>query len=209
MNTFFKPCATLAAAFVMATSPALAETYQVSLRGQFDAAAPVTAFSSPGAAWSMSFDIDSNPTPIPGLPGSPAAGFSTTVPFSNSDYRLNGVAGLQPTYLVLYSSAGQGGISLFFSEVFFTNPVVYEALETFGAQIYSGPESSPTIQPGIYASFLANSSYSVQIASGGTIYGQGSTAISVVPEPATSLMLIAGSLVVGAAVRRRMALQHV
>lgn len=207
MNTFFKRCAPAIVAFVMATSPALAATYHVSLAGQFDAAAPVTGFSRPGAAWSMSFDIDSNPIPLAGLPGTPTPGLSTTVPFSNSDYRLDGVAGLPPIYLALYSTAAQGGISLFFSDVFFTNPIVYDALETFGEGIYSGPESSPTIEPGMYASFLAGSPYGVQIATGAVLYGQGNTIISVVPAPvpvpATGLMLVVGCMVLGAAARRR------
>ncbi len=208
MNTFFTRYAPFFTALVTATAPAWAETYQVSLSGQFDAAAPVTAFSSPGAAWSMSFSIDSNPIPIPGLPGSPAPGFSTVVPFSNSDYRLDGVAGLQPLYLALYSSANGGGISLFFGDVFFSNPTVYEALETFGAQIYSGPETSPTIELGNFPSFNPDYPYSVQVVTGGAIYGQGNTTISVVPEPATSLMWLAGSLALGAAARRRLAVKH-
>ncbi len=202
MGTFFKWCAAPVTAVAMISSPAFAATYQVSLSGQFDADAPVTVFSRPGAFWSMSFDIDSNPVPLSGLPGTPTDGLSTTVPFSNSDYRLDGIAGIQPTYLVLYSSAAQGGISLFFSDVFFTDPVVYDALETFGAQIYSGPESSPRIEPGSYASFLAGRPYSVQVVTGGVIYGQGDTTISVVPEPATGLMWLAGCLAVGAARRR-------
>lgn len=208
MNTIFTRNALWSAALVMATSPAWAETYQVSLSGQFDAAAPVTAFSRPGAAWSMSFSIDSNPIPIPGLPGTPAPGLSTTVPFSNSDYRLDGVAGLQPLYLALYSVANEGGISLFFGDVFFSNPTVYEALETFGPQIYSGPETSPMIELGNYPSFNPGYPYSVQVVTGGVIYGQGDTTISVVPEPATTLMWLAGSLAIGAAARRRLALKH-
>lgn len=207
MRTFFKWCAPPVTAVAMLAAPAFAATYQVSLSGQFDAGAPLTPFSRPGATWSMSFDIDSNPQPLSGLPGTPTDGLSTTVPFSNSDYRLNGVSGLQPTYLVLYSVAAQGGISLFFSDVFSTSPIVYEALETFGAQIYSGPESSPKIELGSYASYLADSPYSVQVVTGGLIYGQGDTTISVVPEPATGMMWLAGCLAVGAA-RRRAAAQH-
>ena len=134
---------------------------------------------------------------------------NTTVPFSNSDYRLDGVAGQQPLYLSLYSAANKdgGGINLFFSDVLFSNPVVYDALETFGDSIYSGPESSPTIEPGIYASLQVGFPYSVQIATGSVLYGQGSTIISIVPVPvpvpATGLMMLAGYLVVGAAARRR------
>ena len=208
MNSFFKRGACAAAAFVMASSPAWADTYHVTLGGVFDATAPVTAFSRPGAVWSMDFDIDSNPTPIP-LPDSPLEGLNTVVPFSNSDYRLDGVAGLQPVYLVLYSAAALGGISLFF-DVTFSEPFVYEALETFGDALYSGSEFSPTIEPGVYASYFPGdaSASSVQIASGGVLYGQGHTVISVVPEPATGLMWLAGSLVLGAAARRRVAMQH-
>ncbi|MCE2915644.1 MAG: PEP-CTERM sorting domain-containing protein [Rubrivivax sp.] len=205
MKTFFRSCAALVVALWMASSPARAVPYQVSLNGVFDATAPVTAFSRPGAAWSMSFTIDSNPVPIPGLPGTPTLGLSTTVPFSNSDYRLDGVAGLQPVYLVLYSTPNDGGISLFFDAGIFGSPATsYEALETFGAQIYSGPETSPTIVPGTYASFNPGNAYSVQLVTGGVIYGQGHTTITVVPEPATGLMLLAGGLALGAAVRRRL-----
>lgn len=207
MNTFSKwrPAATMAALLATLSAAAPAASYKASFSGMFDASAPATAFSSPGASWSVSFDLDSNPIPLSGLPDGVKDGMYTTVPFANFNYQLNGVASAQAQYLVLYSTAGEGGLSVFFSDVFFSQPRVYEALELFGPQIYSGPESSPTILTGIFPTFSVGRPDSVQIASNWVLYPQGNTVITVVPEPGTGLMLLTGALALSAFACRRAA----
>jgi hypothetical protein len=205
MNTFSKWHSVAAMATLLATlAPAAhAASYNVSFSGVFDATAPTTAFSSPGASWSVSFDIDSNPVPMAGLPDGVLAGRHTTVPFTHFSYQLNGAASASAQYLTLYSTANEGGLSVFFSDVFLSDPIEYEALELFGPQIYSGPESSPSILTGAFPTFRADGRDSVQLASGGALYAQGASVIAIVPEPGTGLMLLTGALALGAVARRR------
>ena len=92
-------CFTAAALFAGAAAlqPASAASLIFSSSGVFNAASPTTPFSAPGASWSVSFVVDSNPVRLT-LPNSPDPGNHMTVPFTELSYQLDGVTAAPALY---------------------------------------------------------------------------------------------------------------
>jgi hypothetical protein len=145
--------------------------------GVWGISAPVTTWSAPNESWSYSFVIDSSPTPSSYLLGD-----NFIAPFNNFNYLLNGVpVTTTPDAIEWYSTNGEGGlINVYFGGITF---------KVYGAQAYSGPESSPAILPGVYPL----GSGSVFQSAGNTDQPlTGNLTITAVPEPATIGMMLMG-----------------
>ena len=198
LQTCFTAAALLAGA--AALHPASAAPLTFSSGGVFNTSAPASAFSAPGASWSVSFVVDANPAPL-SLTGAVLPGSFTTVPFTSFSYQLHGVTVAPAMYVTLYASSSEGGIDLVFGGAFDGTPVPFNALSLYGPQLYAGPETSPTLLPGTYTTFRDGGYDGVQVAFEGVLYGQGNTVMSMVPAPPAGLTLLAGLALFGA-VRR-------
>jgi len=158
--------------------------------GVWGISVPVTTWSAPGESWSYSFLIDSNP-----IPSSYLLGDNFIAPFNNFNYLLNGLpVATTPDAIEWYSTNNEGGlINVYFAGATF---------KVYGAQAYSGPESSPTILPGVYP-----------LTSGSVFQSAGNTdqpltgnltIMAGVPEPASiGMMLMGVAVLAGLRFRRR------
>ena len=201
----------LAAALLSITALAQATPLQVSSSGIYDLTAPSTAFSAPGATWSMSFVVDSQPAPLASN-GLTALGLFSTVPFSSFSFLLDGVPiAMQPFYVTLYNGNNGGGIDLFFSDLLATPTEPVDSLSLFGQQYYSGSEFAPTILPGLYATSQPRGG-GVVVTVDDVAFNQGEAVVRIetmgggpapMPLPGTAALLALGLLLVAGQRRRR------
>lgn len=196
-----KSLSLLLAAALLAAGAAQAAPLQVQASGTFDDTVSSSFFTAPGAAWSVSFVVDSDPAPLLN-DGLTVSGLFTTVPFSQFSYTLGGVPIAQPaTFVSLYASTNGGGIDIFFSDLL--DPLApLDALSLFGPQVYTGDETAPTLVPGIYDITGVTA----------TVGGLGTdqapvrlsiTAIGQVPLPGSLALALAAGLPLAATRRRR------
>lgn len=178
-------------ALAPATQIASAGPLLVSASGTFNGATPVSFFTAPNEAWSLSFLIQSNPSV-----SNPSFGASFSPSFSGFTYSLNGspllitpndirfwaVPGNAPFILslsVCWNSSCAGGTS--------------EGLAFDTSQLYTGSELSPIIIPGVYPT-------SQFFIDHGSSFGEPNTVVNIVatPEPSTlplgaiALVVLAG-----------------
>jgi hypothetical protein len=122
-----------------------------SMSGTFNAATSSTPYFGPNENWSVSFDIATNPAVV-----SDTIGQFTQVGISNVAYLVNGVE----TYtgddtLYMYATPFYaGGFDLCLD-----SNCVYGLAANVGQQMYSGPESGPTISPAVYTTTVFNAYY--------------------------------------------------
>jgi hypothetical protein len=180
MKTFER----LLAAFVLCWVPAHAGMIFYSGSGVFSASTPISGFSGPSETWAFSFQADTNPTVLEFGNG----GFDFA--FSNFSYSLNGSpVAIAPTSIRFFTAANGGGFFICFGAQPCGNGVFPNGLGTgFGApQLYSGPNSAPTLLPGPFTSLP----FAVVVNS--TAYNQADITLqAAAPEPATYLTLAAG-----------------
>jgi hypothetical protein len=129
-----------------------------------------------------SFELDSNPTPNESLP---AAGFRMyAVPgFFNGS--------LESLLLTFYSAGFGGGFKMEPND-----NVGNQLIATNGPQLYTGPESSPTVLTGTFAltsQFSPSRNYTLTI----------TDLAAAVPEPASWALMLIGFGATGAALRSR------
>ncbi len=160
---------------LLSISPLFAVPYTVSSSGTFYDSPPTT-FTAPYQTWSFSFLIDSNPVP------SSTDVFSTRLPISGFEYRLNGslVPANPSSADFRLATAGSGFSTIFIPISFFSGQ----------QQMFSGTLASPTILPGVYT-LTAGSN----INTSGIAFGAQVTIGAAVPEPASlglSLLGLAG-----------------
>jgi hypothetical protein len=185
--------AAAATAAVLAAAPAQA-SWKVSVSGLWNTSAPVTAYSDPLETYSLSFVLPSQTfSTIYQTPD-----LSVTTQMSNVQFSLNGVAipvtvwtGAQSDCsnlavgtlcnVAFFDTALDGGLALAFSD---------HVLEFYGADI----GSTGTLVRGDY-SFIPNVD--------DTGIDEGTALATVVPEPASWAMLMAGAAMLGAAARLR------
>lgn len=192
------------AAWATPWQPAQAAPLTFSAGGVFSNAVASSFFTAPGAAWSVSFVVDSNPVPL-ALPSAVDPGFFTTVPFSDFTYTLNGVPIAEAALFVsLYNAGNSGGVDVFFNDVFGAPNDPVNALQFFGPQVYAGDEFTPTVLPGQYQTFLAGGVGFVAVVDG-VSHAQRDQGFSIVPAPATALLVLP---VLVLALRRRQAPTH-
>jgi hypothetical protein len=192
--------------FTMTLTAAQAAPLRVSASGVFDGSAPSSFFTAPGATWSFSFVIDSNPVPLTDPPSLTESGQFTTVPFTEFVYRLDGLAIAEaPSFTSFYNNVtNSGGLDIVFNDFVADPGSAYQALNLFGPQVYSGDEFTPTFLPGTYDTYLPGFASSFFVYVDGVGYGQGDTTIVItaVPAPAPLLLSASALLLLGLASRR-------
>ncbi len=193
-----------ACGLLAATAPAHAGPMRVESAGVFSADTPLTAFSAPGASWSFSFTVDSQPVPIiEDRLFSP--GYYVAVPFRDFAMQVGGVEIGQPVWLVLYSAAAAGGMDLIFGELELEPVYRYDSIGTFGDAYYEGDELAPSIVAGTYTTFHPSHG-GVYVKTDELEFYQRSSVVTItalpVSAPGTALLLAAG-LAALACTRRR------
>lgn len=149
---------------------------------------PASILTTPGEAWTLSIQLDSNPAV-----SAVSLGSQFSAAFSNFTYTLNGsVVATPPVTQLIFWTTGLGGFDFCFAGP--CSP----GMEIIGPQLYSGPESAPTILTGVYQTTNVNALFvDFEI-------GQSSflpitiTDATATPEPSTILLSGAALLLVGA-----------
>jgi len=139
-------------------------------------------FSGPGAAWSFSFEADTNPTVLVYTNG----GFNFA--FSDFQYALNGSpVAIAATFIRFFADGYGGGFEICFNGTIPANCT--DAVGSHGPQMFAGTTSSPTLLPGAFVQtdIVANVD-SVDYSQDGT------TVQATIPEPSMFLPLAAGLL---------------
>ena len=172
--------------------PAHASTILYSDSGTFTAVTPSSSFSGPSAAWTFDFQADSNPAVLEVGNG----GFNFE--FSNFSYSLNSLpVAITPTFIRFFSAPNGGGFEICFSGTSAATCSNGLGTTSFGPQMYTGPNSAPTLLPGAFTSD------SLAVIVNSTVYDLGNTTVqataipAAVPEPSTFLTLAAGLLALG------------
>ena len=104
---------------------------------------------------------------------------------------------ITPAETKFFSSLAGGGIDICFFTPCSTLPgnLPGNGFQILTPQLYSGPESAPTIQPGVYAARF--SQVFVNQDAGTTIQPNINVTVSAaVPEPASSLLIVAGLMAI-------------
>jgi hypothetical protein len=143
----------------------------VTASGTFNAATSSTPYFGPNKTWSLSFNIASNPMVL-----SYNTGQYSQVAISNVVYLLNGVQ----TY------AGNNTMYIYTVQSFdlCLDPNCSYGLAGFvSPQLYSGPEASPTILPGMDTSTGFNAYYFPQGQGTSVISPQSNIAFNIVADP--------------------------
>lgn len=175
----------LAIAMAFASTCAVADQYLVSESGTFDPSTPTTAESAPGASFSFSFSVDSNPAVTNVSPDY----FNTD--FADFTYTLNGSPlPVTPVVLTWYDDPDGGGIEFSFSSG--------DGFNIYGDPYYSGLTSSPTILVGGYPLF-SDSDFFYSTTQATPLTGE----LDITPEPPSVLLLVTGLAVIGVAVRQK------
>jgi hypothetical protein len=165
----------------------------VSTGGTFAGGTQSSAWTAAGDTWTISFLVNSTPSISSSTPG-----VEFDLPFTNFVYTLDGtVMNVGAVDIEAFSSADLG----LFSVCFFgcsASGVITNGFDFVGPQIYSGPESAPTILTGSYSETGVN-----QVAVASLLYTQADGTIDIntsasVPEPSTAGLSAAGLLFVAA-----------
>jgi hypothetical protein len=164
----------------------------VAANGSYDSSTSSSFFTSPNGIWTLSFNIDSNPSVFDVSPGD---GFATAT--SNLNYTLNDllvpVGGLLTLFIREVPLAGGGDRAGGFL-VCFSGDCGGHSLFFAGQTMYSGSEAAPTILPGLYP-------VSILVSVNGMVLDQPSSVLSIsaIPEPSTLLLFPAMILIFGLA----------
>jgi hypothetical protein len=147
------------------------ESITFSASGTFSGSTPSTAYSGPNQTWAFSFQANSNPAVLEFGNG----GFDFA--FSNFSYSLNGTPiAITPSSIRFFTAANGGGLFICFGGQPCGNGVFPNGLGTgFGSpQLYSGPNSSPTLSQGAFTLPLGINVNSIS-------YNEGNTTLLAVP----------------------------
>lgn len=185
-------------------SRAGAETLLVTASGTFTSSTPSSTISQPGATFSLSFDVDSNPSVF-----NPVLGSDFSVVPSTFSYTINGSPSTEPLGSVTFFNQSLEGL---FS-VCFDTPCSDTAAPPFGIifagdQAYSGSELSPMILTGTYTvdptmSGIDVNDISYPFSTVSSVAITSATTPSAIPEPSSFLLLGTGLLGMAGTLRRR------
>lgn len=174
---------------------ASADTIQYSASGTFSGTTPTSTFTAPNGTWAFSFQADSNPVVSDVISG---GGFNLA--FSHFSYSLNGSPlAITATDIRFDNASVTGGFSVCFSP--FVNGVGCDGIGDSGPQMYTTPESQPTLFPGSFPSTAGQ--FVVQI--GSNFYTQADNTLHAVavPEPGTLFLFITGLAALGSGFLRK------
>ncbi len=179
---------------------AFAEPLTVTTAGTFTTSTPASTLTEPGAAWSLSFNVDSSPGVANVSPGN---GFD--VQYSAFQYLVDGSRVTLPVADIRFFANGTPGglFSVCFQTLCPGNAPPAAGLVFEGIQAYSGVESAPTIDPGVYTPTLEG----VRDGSLRQVLPTSTVSIAAIatPEPASFFFVAVGLLSLGVALfsRRR------
>jgi hypothetical protein len=169
----------------------------ISTSGTFAISDVANGIATPGAAWTLSFAVDSQPA----VNNAGLDGFD--IPFSNFSFSAGNSSAPAPASIRFFGSANNGLFTLFFGPqagVDLTSGNFVPELMLSGPQLFSGSTSAPALSPGTYSVseslYTDNSNYDDQLAPGSVV--DVASANAAVPEPGSlglttfvSLILIA------------------
>jgi hypothetical protein len=164
-----------------------ASTLLVTADGTFSGTTPTTSFSVAGESWSLSFEVNSNPVVL-----SSEAGVDFSPSFTDFTYTLDGSpVAITPADIQFYSGGHYGLMNVCFAPACGNNTNPTNGIEIEGLQAYSGPESSPTIDTGVYTT----ASLGAYVGSSDYGMSNSTVTISTVPEPGyLGLVTVVGML---------------
>jgi hypothetical protein len=157
---------------------------------------PPTFCTSSGDTWNWTFDIDANPSAFNVDPGN---GFEAPIAnfvFSDNGSVIASLTGSQ-TEIILFSTARCGGLSTD------DDSTINECT----SQLYSGDETTPTLQPGTYVPLLlpqVGDCGGAPFTSCATVtFGDIVLTVAPTPEPSSVVMIIVPLLAMAFVIRRR------
>ncbi len=181
--------------FVCASVSLSAATLTVTTSGTYSATTPSSSWTAPNASWSLSFNVDSNPTVSSSTPG-----VDFDAPVTNFVYKLNGTTvSVGPVDVAFFSTAEEGLVNIgLFGSAAGTLALPANGFQLFGPQAYSGTEAAPTILPNTYAETLNT------LAVAGSFFAQttGTVTINVagpppIPAPPSFVLALFGLAAIG------------
>jgi hypothetical protein len=129
-----------------------AATVTISASGTFSSSTANSTFSAPNQTWAFSFLVQS----IPSV-SNVNTGNYFDVAFSHFSYSLNGSpAAITPVDIRIFSASQHGGFDICFSASCSSLNSPANGFEFKGGQMYTGPESAPTISTGAFTSTLSD-----------------------------------------------------
>jgi len=159
-------------------------------------------YTAPSTAWSLTFTVDQNPTPLSFGPD------FVSVAWTGFSYSLGGSdTGLAPSVTEIdFSDLAQSGMF----DVIFDS--IDDSLGFSGPQMFTGTTAAPTMSAGDFADDDSGGALIDGVFLGGTnlqsnngLTVSGNINAGAVPEPSTWGMLIGGGLALAALRRRRAA----
>ena len=161
-----------------------ASLLQVAANGTYDSNISTSFFTSPNGIWTLSFNIDSNPTPSSFILGDFfVAAVSLTYTLNGSLVPVGSMSAAFPREVGLPGPTRPGGLVVCFSG----NNCGVGLLEFNGQTLYSGSEAAPTILPGSYP-------VGIGVGVNGMFFFQPDSVVRITatPEPSTMALFLSG-----------------
>jgi hypothetical protein len=179
----------LVVVLAFAAMSASADSIFVSQYGVFGGLVPRTAVTAPHESWSYYFELSTTPSVT-----NAGLGCCFNPVISDIEYVLNGAVVPNAISSATFFIASQAGLI----DVGFAGG---GTLSDFGFQAYSGPETSPTILPGVY---LISPGSFLELSNGRKIPVGGDLYINSTPEPSSLLLMGSGLVGLGGLLRRKL-----
>jgi hypothetical protein len=170
-----------------------AEPLLFSASGQFSSADAPDSLVAPNGIFSLSFAVDSNPTPVP----LSVTANSFDVPVEDFSYELNNVVVNVVPSEITFDTLGDGGLfSVTIGSGFSADEFIFE-----GDQAFAGTTAAPTFAPGHFN--ITGVTY-FDPANFDTPAAIGDVSVTPAPEPSTLLLISCGlTAVIGRRLRKQ------
>jgi hypothetical protein len=176
-----------------ALNTARASSFYVSASGTFSGSDVSGPLVSPNGKFSLSFTVDSAPTPVPGSVST--LGFD--VPVYGFYYSLKGTGVAANPSEVRFNTSANGGLF----DVTFGSGLAASEFVFSGAQAFSGTTTAPVFSTGQYA--ISNWTFSDPANYDSVAPLNSAVSITPVPEPSSGLFLVCGSALIAIGLHRR------
>ena len=182
------------AAAIAACGISSASTLIVSATGQFSGSDVADSpLVTPNGVFSLSFVVDSNPTPLSGS----VTSFGFDVPVEDFSYQLNHVAiNLSPSEITFFTLADGGLFSATLGSGLSSLNFQFE-----GAQAFSGTTAAPAFATGNYS--ITGWTYSDPSNFDSETPLATSASIAAAPEPSTIFPILGGLMLLALEIRKR------